>query len=67
MVSSAFGEDQPGAHATKLTVEDLRYLFQCWVLRLGACSTYAAVHDFGVQEMVANFPYSVCWRLIDLG
>ncbi|PKA45875.1 Putative SWI/SNF-related matrix-associated actin-dependent regulator of chromatin subfamily A member 3-like 3 [Apostasia shenzhenica] len=27
MVSSAFGEDQAGAHATKLTMEDLRYLF----------------------------------------
>ncbi|XP_008789526.2 helicase-like transcription factor CHR28 isoform X2 [Phoenix dactylifera] len=27
MVSSAFGEDQTGGHATRLTVEDLRYLF----------------------------------------
>ncbi|KAL4186079.1 hypothetical protein AMTRI_Chr09g32000 [Amborella trichopoda] len=27
MVASAFGEDQTGSHATRLTVEDLRYLF----------------------------------------
>nr|CAB3461125.1 unnamed protein product [Digitaria exilis] len=27
MVSSAFGEDKSGGHATRLTVEDLRYLF----------------------------------------
>ncbi|KAF8700630.1 hypothetical protein HU200_033975 [Digitaria exilis] len=28
MVSSAFGEDKSGGHATRLTVEDLRYLFK---------------------------------------
>jgi len=28
LVSSAFGEDHSGGHATKLTVDDLRYLFQ---------------------------------------
>jgi hypothetical protein len=28
MVSSAFGEDKSGGHTTRLTVEDLRYLFK---------------------------------------
>ncbi|KAL0347599.1 UNVERIFIED_CONTAM: Helicase-like transcription factor CHR28 [Sesamum calycinum] len=28
MVASAFGEDQSGGHATRLTVEDLRFLFE---------------------------------------
>lgn len=28
MVNSAFGEDKAGGHATRLTVEDLRYLFR---------------------------------------
>ncbi|CAN6198798.1 unnamed protein product [Urochloa humidicola] len=28
MVSSAFGEDKSGGHATRLTVEDLRFLFK---------------------------------------
>ncbi|KAL5231586.1 hypothetical protein ABZP36_030362 [Zizania latifolia] len=28
MVNSAFGEDKSGGHATRLTVEDLRYLFR---------------------------------------
>jgi len=28
MVSSAFGEDKSGGHTTRLTVEDLRYLFR---------------------------------------
>ncbi|KAJ1267542.1 hypothetical protein BS78_07G064500 [Paspalum vaginatum] len=28
MVKSAFGEDKAGGHATRLTVEDLRYLFK---------------------------------------
>jgi hypothetical protein len=28
MVSSAFGEDRSGGHATRLTMEDLRYLFK---------------------------------------
>jgi hypothetical protein len=27
MVASAFGEDQSGGSATRLTVEDLKYLF----------------------------------------
>lgn len=27
MVASAFGEDQAGGSATRLTVEDLKYLF----------------------------------------
>lgn len=27
MVASAFGEDQTGGSATRLTVEDLKYLF----------------------------------------
>lgn len=27
MVASAFGEDQSGSSASRLTVEDLRYLF----------------------------------------
>ncbi|WOL07214.1 hypothetical protein Cni_G15952 [Canna indica] len=30
MVSSAFGEDQTGSHAARLTVEDLKYLFNCF-------------------------------------
>lgn len=30
MVSSAFGEDQPGGHSSKLTVDDLKYLFQAY-------------------------------------
>ncbi|KAG6518295.1 hypothetical protein ZIOFF_021699 [Zingiber officinale] len=30
MVSSAFGEDQTGTHATRLTVDDLRYMFNCY-------------------------------------
>lgn len=28
MVSSAFGEDKSGGHATRLTVDDLKYLFR---------------------------------------
>ncbi|RWW03815.1 hypothetical protein BHE74_00039999 [Ensete ventricosum] len=30
MVSTAFGEDQTSSHATRLTVEDLRRLFNCF-------------------------------------
>jgi hypothetical protein len=28
MVASAFGEDEMGSHQTRLTVEDLEYLFR---------------------------------------
>ncbi|KAJ6971485.1 hypothetical protein NC653_032096 [Populus alba x Populus x berolinensis] len=30
MDASAFGEDQSGGSATRLTVEDLKYLFMFW-------------------------------------
>lgn len=28
MVASAFGEDQTGGHGTRLTVDDIRFLFE---------------------------------------
>jgi hypothetical protein len=28
MVNSAFGDDKSGGHASRLTVDDLRYLFR---------------------------------------
>lgn len=31
MVASAFGEDESGGRQTRLTVEDLNYLFMMWL------------------------------------
>lgn len=47
MVSSAFGEDQTGSFATRLTVEDLRYLFMVWMWP--AHSPRFEIHIYGLK------------------